>query len=31
VEVDGANLSLAWHRAELRDLVTGWLDEVNPD
>jgi dipeptidyl aminopeptidase/acylaminoacyl peptidase len=29
VEVDGANHSFAWHRAELRDLVTGWLDEVN--
>jgi uncharacterized protein len=30
VEVDGVNHSFAWHRAELRDLVTGWLDEVNP-
>lgn len=30
-EVDGANHSFARHRAELRDLVTGWLDEVNPD
>jgi pimeloyl-ACP methyl ester carboxylesterase len=29
VEVDGANHSFAWHRALLRDLVTGWLDEVN--
>ncbi len=29
VEVDGANHSFAWHRAELRELVTGWLDEVN--
>ena len=28
VEVDGANHSFAWHRAELRDLVTGWLDEA---
>jgi uncharacterized protein len=28
VEMDGANHSFAWHRAELRDLVTGWLDEV---
>ena len=28
VAVDGANHSFAWHRAELRDLVTGWLDEV---
>jgi uncharacterized protein len=28
VEVEGANHSFAWHRAELRDLVTGWLDEV---
>ncbi len=29
VEVEGANHSFAWHRAELRDLVSGWLDEVN--
>jgi uncharacterized protein len=29
VEVDGANHSFAWHRGELRELVTGWLDEVN--
>src|SRR5258708_6314671 len=29
VEVDGANHSFAWHRAELRGLVTGWLDEVS--
>jgi uncharacterized protein len=29
VEVDGANHSFAWHRAELRDLVTSWLDEVD--
>jgi dipeptidyl aminopeptidase/acylaminoacyl peptidase len=28
VAVDGANHSFAWHRAALRDLVTGWLDEV---
>jgi uncharacterized protein len=28
VEVDGANHSFAWHRAELRDLVTGWLGEI---
>jgi dipeptidyl aminopeptidase/acylaminoacyl peptidase len=28
VAVDGANHSFAWHRAELRGLVTGWLDEV---
>ena len=28
VEVEGANHSFAWHRAQLRDLVTGWLDEV---
>jgi uncharacterized protein len=27
-ETDGANHSFAWHRAVLRDLVTGWLDEV---
>jgi uncharacterized protein len=24
-EIDGANHAFAWHRAELRDLVTGWL------
>jgi uncharacterized protein len=30
VEVEGANHSFAWHRAQLRDLVTGWLDEVEP-
>jgi uncharacterized protein len=29
VEADEANHSFAWHRVELRDLVTGWLDEVN--
>lgn len=28
VEMDGADHSFAWHRAELRDLVTGWLGEV---
>jgi dipeptidyl aminopeptidase/acylaminoacyl peptidase len=26
VEVDGANHDFAWHRAQLRDLVAGWLD-----
>ncbi len=25
VEIDGANHAFAWHRAALRDLVTGWL------
>jgi uncharacterized protein len=29
VVVDGANHSFAWHRADLRDLVTGWLDEAS--
>ena len=28
VEIDGANHAFAWHRAELRDLVTGWLTET---
>lgn len=28
VELDGANHSFAWHRTDLRDLVTGWLDEI---
>jgi len=27
--VDGANHSFAWRRAALRDLVAGWLDEVD--
>jgi pimeloyl-ACP methyl ester carboxylesterase len=27
-EVDGANHSFAWHRAELRDLIAGWLSET---
>jgi dipeptidyl aminopeptidase/acylaminoacyl peptidase len=26
VEIDGANHDFAWHRAQLRDLVAGWLD-----
>ena len=29
VEVDGANHDFAWHRAGLRELVAGWLDETN--
>jgi dipeptidyl aminopeptidase/acylaminoacyl peptidase len=29
VEVDGANHDFAWHRAQLRDLVTGWLDATD--
>ena len=28
VEVDGANHAFAWHRAQLRVLIAGWLDEV---
>jgi len=28
VEVRGANHSFAWHRAGLRDLIAGWLDEA---
>ena len=28
VEVPGANHSFAWHRAGLRDLIAGWLDEA---
>jgi pimeloyl-ACP methyl ester carboxylesterase len=28
VEIDGANHAFAWHRAALRDLVTGWLTET---
>ena len=28
VEMDGANHAFAWHRAALRDLMTGWLDET---
>lgn len=28
VEIDGANHAFAWHRATLRDLVTGWLTET---
>jgi uncharacterized protein len=28
VEIDGANHAFAWHRAMLRDLVTGWLTET---
>jgi pimeloyl-ACP methyl ester carboxylesterase len=27
VEVAGANHAFAWHRAELADLITGWLRE----
>jgi dipeptidyl aminopeptidase/acylaminoacyl peptidase len=29
VEIDGANHDFAWHRAQLRDLVVGWLDEAD--
>ena len=29
VEIDGANHDFAWHRAQLRDLVAGWLDETD--
>lgn len=29
VEVEGANHDFAWHRARLRELVAGWLDETN--
>lgn len=28
VEIQGANHAFAWHRAELRGLVTGWLTET---
>jgi uncharacterized protein len=28
VEVDGANHAFSWHRAGLRDLIAGWLDEA---
>ncbi|MGH3402084.1 MAG: alpha/beta hydrolase family protein [Streptosporangiaceae bacterium] len=28
VEVDGANHAFSWHRALLRDLIAGWLDET---
>lgn len=27
IEVEGANHAFSWHRAELADLVTGWLGE----
>jgi uncharacterized protein len=29
VEVAGANHAFAWHRAELTDLISGWLCEVS--
>jgi uncharacterized protein len=29
VEVEGANHSFSWHRAQLRDLIVGWLGETN--
>lgn len=29
VEIEGANHSFSWHRARLRALITGWLDETN--
>jgi uncharacterized protein len=28
VEVDGADHAFSWHRAVLRDLIAGWLDET---
>ena len=28
VEMRGANHAFAWHRAGLRDLIAGWLDEA---
>jgi uncharacterized protein len=28
VEVEGANHAFSWHRAGLRDLIAGWLDEA---
>jgi len=28
VEVDGANHSFSWHRAELRDLIADWLSQT---
>jgi len=28
VEVDGADHAFSWHRTELRELITGWLDET---
>jgi fermentation-respiration switch protein FrsA (DUF1100 family) len=28
VEIDGANHTFAWHRAPLRDLISGWLAEA---
>jgi len=27
-EIDGANHSFSWHRGQLRDLITGWLDQA---
>jgi hypothetical protein len=27
VEVEGADHAFSWHRAELADLVVGWLSE----
>lgn len=29
VEINGANHDFAWHRAQLRDLVAGWLDATD--
>jgi dipeptidyl aminopeptidase/acylaminoacyl peptidase len=29
VEVEGANHSFSWHRGQLRDLIVGWLAEMN--
>jgi dipeptidyl aminopeptidase/acylaminoacyl peptidase len=28
VEIDGANHAFSWHRARLRDLIVGWLDQT---
>jgi len=28
VEVDGADHAFSWHRTELRELISGWLDEA---
>jgi pimeloyl-ACP methyl ester carboxylesterase len=28
-EIEGANHDFAWHRAELRELVTSWLTEAD--
>jgi hypothetical protein len=28
-EIDGAGHDFAWQRSRLRELVTGWLDEIH--